>query len=205
MTDKATVLRDLRPLLDLVHESFEVGTGGAKEFFESRHESIEPTLAAALTRYFAGRHLRDRGQVVEEFATRDLANIGLELRYGQYIVRIWKTADGDVPPPGRSRAKQRFLSPHEQFEMEFPDFPDPECINIAVLWRVNGSYQLSDMYVARPKAMTSPYGAVECYWCEPVLHPALVATAPIGATEILIGDLPFELNEADEQTSEHVG
>ncbi len=203
--DFDTVAKDLQPLIDLAVEAFERGTVHARDYFQERNKRVDITLFNDLVRFWARDYLNDKGQFVEVvYQTADIANIGLSLTFDRYSVRIWKAKEGEIPPPGRSRAKHEFLNQFVQAEMEFPGLPRPVELNLALLWRMGPGYQFKGLELACPRATNGRYSPVDIYWSEPVGYSALIYRRPV---ETAVGqpveeDLPFEALNVEEGGSE---
>jgi hypothetical protein len=162
-----------------------------------------------LTRCWVKEALRARGHKVSELALdEDVANVGLHLRVGQYDIRVWKSKEGDLPYPGRSRNKHAFLNHNQVLQAAF-DFGDPWLsANLVILWTArikrdvpDGSYALDRVLLVLPKAAPINYSASgDVYWARTLEHPALLmhpSPSDGGAQEIT--DLPFEF--LDEETA----
>src|SRR5439155_895797 len=115
--DPDQVVQELSGLAPSIYKAFEAGTMGARAYFASRSESIEPYHFASQTRYEARQHLVRAGHRVD-FELGQLANNGLILTYGDYCIRIRKSDDGKVPVPGGSSVLQDF---YQQVAFRFGD------------------------------------------------------------------------------------
>lgn len=190
-------LENLAPLIPILFEGFEAATEKASQFFESQSKPVNSALYPTLVRYYMREHLKDKGQVVDEFDREEIFNNGLCVTYGVRRIRMWKAYDDTIPPPGSSFTKQSFLG--QQLAMSlFGDNPKPIELNLVILWNVNSHYRLSGLYLACPKSALHNGAAAEAYWSRPIPHPAesLVDTHLEPKSESS-KDLPIEVSEVE--------
>ncbi|MDQ4098454.1 MAG: hypothetical protein M3144_11370, partial [Actinomycetota bacterium] len=108
-------LSDLDGLLPLLWEALEAGAADANAYFEEHGEPINRTLYPGIVRYRVLQGLNSAGVEAVEFALANIANNGIEVRYGQYRLRILKAEDGEVPRAGISARKRAFYCQESLF------------------------------------------------------------------------------------------
>jgi hypothetical protein len=160
-------LKALASLLPVVYSALEAATQSTREFFDREDRPIDSYLAPCLVRYYAKQHLDSVGQSVE-YDREELSNNGLCLTYNNYLLRIWKSEDGELPVPGQSRPRQAFF---QQLPIAINN-PE-EQLNLAILWEVSSDYNLQRLLLSCPKAGDTTRASVEAYWTIPIPHPAL--------------------------------
>lgn len=195
-----TVLAELSEFLRIAVEGLDAGTTHARQYYEARNRPVEGPLASMLTRSVAKEYITERCRLtVEEFEQKEVGNLGLRAAVLKYDVWIWKSPDNNIPYPGDSDLKRRFLS-QRQLAFGLPEF-FIRAFNLVLLWNADHKYRLADAYLALPKsAPDRPFGPTDVYWCERVPHPALLV-APVNSAQR--GPLPepvrFERRDTEEQ------
>jgi len=108
-----SALDTLGPVLLIIRRALEKGTAHVQSYSEWQDEPIDRSLAPSLVRHKAKAFLLEKKQEVTEepgFETEPLANNGLCLRANGFQIRILKSENGSIPPPGPSQARNRFYS-----------------------------------------------------------------------------------------------
>ncbi|MCL5883777.1 MAG: hypothetical protein M1377_00215 [Deltaproteobacteria bacterium] len=187
------VLEDLSRLVPVIYDALEASLNYTREYFDEHNQGIDPYLAPALVRYNVKLYLRAAGQTAEDFFDLDtMANNGLLLTNGRYKIRILKSDDGDLPPPGPSKAKQAF---YHQLPLVFSSKTedDDAPLNLVVVWDVTSDYRLRGLSLVCPKSGNTSRSSVEKHWVWPLTPQALLASrAPTISKAIVPEDLPIE-------------
>lgn len=177
--DPDAVLADLRPLTDLLWPALEEANRKALVFFDEASAGEARRWCAGthagLTRYHLIPLLDSAGVAALEesgdpalFERIGLANNGICLLRGRYVIRVRKADDGRLPPPG-SAAQEDFYAqqmslPFNLLGMEEPHDP----ANFVVLWGVGSvDHALNDLVLVCPSATKEPY------WYAKIAHPIM--------------------------------
>ncbi len=187
------VYAELADFLAIVVEGLERGTAHASAYYETRNRKIESALASMLTRSVAKEYLSDKALIaIQEFDRKDIANIGLRMSVGRHDIWIWKSPDNNIPYPGPSLLKRRFLN-QGQSHFDSPVFSIIPDIRLAIIWNVDSRYRLTEVYLALPKgAPTTIFGAPDTYWCRPIPYGAETAQPAQPARPDTEGPVRFE-------------
>jgi len=161
------VLEELSPILPSISEALEKGTEIAKSYFEKKKQSIDPYLAAMLTRWHAKIYLEKEHIEVSEddnYKMEEIANIGLFLKFGNFRIRILKSQNDELPTPGTSKTRQDFYQ--QSLDFSSPDDEDGKNsdLNIIVIWKANKDYDFQGLRLACPKAGNTTRASVEEHW-----------------------------------------
>lgn len=189
-------LDDLAEVLPVVWEALEAGAADAGHYFDQHGERINATLYPCVVRYRAIQVLEASGIEANEIARSNIANNGIEIRYGRYRLRALKAdSDGEVPRAGASRRKRNF---YYQGSL-FPSLADADMTNLVVLWDYN-QQGITDVLLACPLAPESKMTEVKVAWMVTIPHPAeRSSTVPLANEDD--DDLPItfrQQTEADE-------
>ena len=180
--DPDTEFRNLGSLFPTLFGGFEIATETACQFFESQGKTVNSALYPALVRYYMREYLEDRGQAVDDFDREEIFNNGLCITYGTRRIRMWKTIDDSIPPPGQSFTKQSFLS--QQLAMPLLDGgPKLVELNLVILWNVDFHHRLRRLYLVCPKTSLQNGAAVEAYWSRSIPHPAESSVSGVGEVQ----------------------
>jgi hypothetical protein len=187
----------LSPLWPMLYEIFEAATERACRFFEADSAPINRDLFPELVRYFVSRELRDKEFILDGFVKESIIKNGLSIIYRDRRIRMWKTLDDELPPPGRSRVKQGFLGQQLSF------FPASNGIiktvkhNLAVLWNIDTNYRLDHLQLAYPESVEEMWVPAKAHWTTQIPHPVSgsVAGKPVIPEDNL--ELELELIESD--------
>jgi hypothetical protein len=156
------VMGDLKPICDVIREAIQDGTRHAQEYSDWEDHPIDSALAPNLVRHRAKAFLVECGQDVTEepeeeqpaFETEHISNNGLCLDTPKYQVRILKSIKGNIPPPGKSIARNNFYK-RLQNVLNFEEFTDgyaeaQPVLGIIVHWTVDDDYTLTKLSLALP-------------------------------------------------------
>ncbi len=163
-------------------------------FARKKRNPFNPTYYPMHVRYRIQTYLANLGltaaneeDVDGDLGLRPLPNLGLQLNYRGYEIRIRKSdgAEGrEVPPAGRSDKTQGYYRQEgqEQFYLPFEerDLQTVSGGNLLALWIPNAKHRLSNILLALPKQGGTTRASVETHWIVPLPKP-LVAAATKGA------------------------
>jgi len=206
------ILQKHKPLLRLLVEALRKGTRHAQHYSDWQDEDLDRTLAPALVRKGAKRHLLAQGTSVAdeevEYEPEYLPNLGLAIAADGILIRILKSDDGMLPPPGPSKKRQSF------YKQQLPLFPElddntttsaPATVNLVLHWSPDEEYNLNRVYLACPEDGDTTKASVKAYWDEPIWRRTSVFTdSKTQQEEAEIQDLEIYL-EADEKSGEGEG
>jgi hypothetical protein len=180
-------LNQLSSIHPEIYASFEYGIAKAKGYFEGEEIPVESSVFSALVRLHVKEYLQGKG--VEDVAFYDLALCGLCFRYRQYLIRMWKARDDQLPPPGPSETRQSFYN--QQYRLNFNgDSVELEPRHLAFLWNLDSRFNLSALWLVCPKCFDLESATTEAEWSIPVPHPVL--TIRVKAIVSTPPDLPIE-------------
>lgn len=152
-------LADLSAYFPTFYDVFESGFDRAKSHFQEYDAAYDPWLHAHLIRFHAKQLFIQRGMDTEEYQPENLANSGLQLFLEGWFLRMRKSANGDVPPPGRSRAQ------HCYYQQILPeDFGDMH--NLLLLWNATSRGDFKGL------SLVYPLSANVVKWRAEIPHPA---------------------------------
>jgi hypothetical protein len=172
--DTDDALKAVQPIMPAIYGALEAGTQAAREFFESRAADIEPYHAASTARWEAKRYLQDQGHQVASgsYSVAGIANNGLRVTFGKYVLWILKSPDG-LLPIAASGTKRLFYA--QQLSLAFPGAdPSPGTLALVVLWDATPDYRLGDLVLACPEGGAETLASVRAHWYIPVPHPASI-------------------------------
>ena len=142
------VMNDLRSVCDVIREAIQDGTRHVQEYSDWEDRPFDYALAPNLVRHRAKTFLTEHGQSVTEdseeqpeFETEQISNNGLCLDTPKYHVRILKSSNGSIPPPGQSVARNNFYK-RLQSILDFPEWRNGNekaqpVLGVVVHWTVD--------------------------------------------------------------------
>lgn len=206
--NKHKTLDDLGPILPLIYEACEFGTGHAKTYFPDNNVPICPALAPAIARHWIRLKLYEQTGILADFEPNDLPNNGIEFVYAGYTIKVWKSVEGDLPPAGPSKQRQHFLRQLRPapLQMTFGEIlvPVDGKGNLIVLWTVDKEYKLHRVTLVCTYSDLTGQASVAIEWQEDISHPAFNITP--SQPEALPEDIPWESEESeDEDDAKDVG
>jgi hypothetical protein len=164
-------IRDLGSRLPTIVAALRFGARKTKEFFDREHKNrpVDRYLAPNLLRFFAKKFLLAVGQLVVDEEDEDqaldfqhVANNGLFLRCGRYLIRIRKSDDGDVPGPGNSESRQHY---YQQIIPEaFAAGDDPAEVNLLIAWDTIAPFTIYEVILACPRHAKASKSSVMLHW-----------------------------------------
>lgn len=193
------VLRDISPICPLLWDAIEAGTVDAAHFFaRKKHNPPSRTFYPMYTRYRIQTYLANLGLVTvneedvdSDLGMRALPNLGLQLKYHGYEIRIRKSdgAEGkEVPPAGPARKTQGYYRQdgHEEFYLPFEE-RDMQTVsggNLLALWIPNAKLRLSNILLALPKGGGTTRASVQTHWIKPLPKPMVAAATKAGDDDL---------------------
>ena len=175
------VLAEIPELVPVLYKALESGTHAMRSFFEDDKAKPDAFLAPALVRYYAKKFLSSNGVEETELDVEDIANNGLSLMHNSYHLRILKSDNGQLPPPGDSERKQKFYS--QQMTLGVRPSGVATTLNLVVLWDFDAAYNLRQLWLSCPKAGGIGKASVEEHWSVALPHPATAEHSDPGTVE----------------------
>lgn len=184
--DPDAVLRRLAPLTPVLYRAVEAGIAESLDFFSTREQPVDPCLQPNIVRWRAKQILDDAGHLTElehenvvalpyrQFVRMPVANNGLQLSYGDLVLRILKADGGDVPLAGASRARQRFYHQLSLLDEAI------DVLRLLVLWDVDCTGLSGELLLVCPRRGAETRDSLEVHWMVPIPHPAEGLGAPVG-------------------------
>lgn len=159
----SNVLNDLKYLTPELWQAFEAGTEHGRDFFELFEKPVEVYQFSSTVRWSVRHSLADAG-----LQLADLPNNGLNVQFKEYSIRMIKSDNGELPPPGPSQTKQAF------YQQRLPLVIQDAIVrvahhNVLVAWSVDRNYVLTDLTLYYPR-----YGdenTSDCHWSISLPHP----------------------------------
>jgi hypothetical protein len=190
-------LRDLEDFLPVLWEAMDSAVTGAASFF-SGGVPVDASLFPNLVRYYAKGSFANHNLDAEDeetpakFESVGLANNGLCVISGRYALRIRKSDNGQVPPPGPSFTLRQF---YRQQPLPFNRFNMPAQAvdtSLLVLWNVDSLHRLAGLELSCPREGADTQSSVKVYWSVPLLSP-LITQKEVGprAVDDLEGMVPI--------------
>ncbi len=204
MNNCETTLEMLDDLIELVWEAIEIGTQSVQEFFGMKEAAIDSALAPNVFRYSAKTYLNENRWKVPGLIIHDIPSNGLSMEYRGHHLRIWKETGEELPDPGTSRIKYAFLKQiHLAFGELFPELVSEKPDNLALIWNVDGEYNIEGVRLAKPSNNSSPEVAIQAEWNIPLEHPAFKQTLPETQFKYDVYDLPLEQTDDFKEDATH--
>lgn len=169
------VVETHRSVLRRIVTALLAGTKHARWYADTMDEPLDSGIAPALVRKGAKRDLMTDTNIVAkdeedtDYAPEFLANLGLAITAEGIRFRVLRSAKGDVPVPGQSKARQAFYRQEVYLAGIDPTMmiPMPSAITHVVLhWDTDEEYNLSRVYLALPLAGNTTRESVLVLWNE---------------------------------------
>jgi hypothetical protein len=180
-------LAELAWLHPEIYRAFEHGVYEAKNHFETKQLKYDAAAFSTFVRLHGKDYLSKKG--LEAVDVEDVNLTGLSLKLDAYHIKMWKASDDGLPVPGKSEPKQAFYE-----QSLFEDGECPEILNLAVIWNINASKDLSAVWLICPKHGDET--SAEAYWNVRIPDPTLTV-APSNTTPPT-DDLPIVPKDSKE-------
>lgn len=181
----SAVLEEIRVIAPYVYAALERAIAESTAFF-SDGETVDPFLFPNLVRYYAHKYLEDAPKEVDGFLVERLSNNGIFLKFGGYLIRVWKADEGQLPAPGNSDGRLNFF---EQPEL----FPGMRLLKLAIIWDTTSKGTLRNLMLVCPKGDGNPSSEIgQAHWQIEIPHPAVAVTATSNL-EPIVEDLELEI------------
>lgn len=174
---RETILGRLEPLTALVVRALVKATRSSREFFHAGRP-FDPVLFATLVRYFTRLDLEAQRIHVSDdetpaFNAQSLPNIGLQITYDGFVLKILKSVDHLLPVPA-SGPKSEFYHQQTMFVID-EKTGDARCseLNLIYLWDCDKDHTLVEFQLACPKTGSDTRASVSAHWYEPLSIPAV--------------------------------
>jgi len=164
------ILAEVLPIVTAIYSLLEAGNQKARKFTDEECEGkYDPWLSPMIVRNVVCRGLDALSVGEIKFERRDVANDGIELKFGKYTIKVWKaTPDGQLPPTDEKDSQARIAFCNGNL------FSEDVIVyrNLVVIWDVNAKGELRVQLVA-PRAVSSQQELGQQLWAETVPHPAI--------------------------------
>jgi hypothetical protein len=158
-TDPTEVLSSIKGLTDRIHVGLYRLLPITRGYFESLALPVEKTLHAMLTRHRLRHQLSDqqidaRNEETSDeriFDVRGVPNCGLVISGSNYVLRILKWRNGELPPASTKGRYDFYQGNLFAFETNdpFPESPVPP-LNLVAAWETNEEHELRSFSVVCP-------------------------------------------------------
>jgi hypothetical protein len=106
---------------------------------------------------------------------KDWSLSGIEWMIGDSIFRSWKGDDYELPPPGASKGKMKFLN--QQYPLPFESTGTAKLRNFVVIYSIGPSNKIT-LWLVCPKKYNADDRISEAWWWVQIQDPALGITGP---------------------------
>jgi hypothetical protein len=195
-TDDEIMLDKLNPLLSILYKYIEEGIAKAGSFFEGEDESPDPWLFSHIVRWHICRQFDALKDPHLSYERSPQAMSGIDITYEDCDLKVFKASDGELPAAGRSRPRQEFYKGN-LFDDDTLGLPT----HLAVIWDVNGHYQLLDIQLVCPEDGPA-WESGQQKWARTIPHPAEAAptqqnTVNTGAVDLTEIQRPEDVEDLD--------
>ncbi len=183
--------RILSPILPELYAGFENGVFEARDYFDTKHITLDRSALSMLVRL----HVKDRLQKagLQDVTLENPSLCGLHFVYKDVQVRIWKSEDHNLPDPRPSQERQAFY----QYSLNFPD--GKPYRKFIILWNLEATGEVK-LWLVCPKNFDAETRESEVHWCIPIADPTKqIKTTPAG---IAPKDLPITRRDVVKKASQ---
>ncbi len=154
-------------------------------YVESKELSCDGSTFLTFVRAHAKSYLVKKNIGGVQF--KDWSLSGIEWRIGESIFRSWKGDDYELPPPGDSKGRMKFLNQQYPLPLDFSGAT--KLHNFVVLYSIGPSNKIT-LWLVCPKKYNAEDRISEAWWWVQIPHPALgiSGAAPTGNPP----DVPIE-------------
>jgi len=166
-------LRLLSPVTPHLQPALDNALFKAATYNESESLNCDGTTLLTLLRAHAKSHLVRLNLAGVEF--KDWALSGIEFRVNDAIFRCWKGTEHELPRPGESEGRKRFLN--QQYHLPFDGDNLPRIRNFVVLYVFEPGNQLA-LWLVCPKRYIEEEKIPEAWWWAKIEDPTLTMNIP---------------------------
>ncbi len=172
LEQQAQVTPHLQPALD--NALFETTT-----YFESKNLQCDVSTFLTLLR----AHIKDYlvKQKIPGVKFKDWSLSGIEWQIGDVICRSWKGVGHELPPPGLSAGRIKFLNQQYPLPLEFSEAT--KLRNFVVLYDIGPSNKIT-LWLVCPKRYDADDRIAEAWWWIQIPEPAAGMSGTIGPTAV---------------------
>jgi hypothetical protein len=158
-------LQDFNPTIDRLLVAFGRAVTEAREYIELKDEP-DRSYFSHRVRYVAKTELKRGGVQAEDCELEDTANSGICLVLQNYRARVLKSAEGgEIPDPGGSDRRKRFLNQESEQMSLFPDADvtgepnssEREPAHIVFLWEADSKNVFEGLWFICPSGNQEPH------------------------------------------------
>jgi hypothetical protein len=199
------VLGKLRHIVPVIYDVLDKAITQAREFFDNRTAEVDPFLFPSLVRYEAKCLFEDPRYRSIGYQFVVLSQNGLLLIYEYdgciYNIRVRKAdEDGNLPIQNLSGTLKRFYNQPQPYlpglsPEDISELVVPARVNLVVVWDVDYSYILSEVFLACPKSVSG-----DLHFADRIEHAAHAISASAD-----FDDEPEELDEIDIEPLDSTG
>jgi hypothetical protein len=171
-----------------VYRGLDHGCSKSRIFFQATgNETLDRSLQSMLVRYYAKIHLQATFPNVR-FDNLSLCGLSLLLddlknssRNYTVQLKIWKSHENQLPPPGSSHQKVQFYT---QPQLPFPTLGEEggsvEVLRLAILWNQDANGILYPLRLVAPREFDETTGVIEVWWSIQIPDPTSSVGVPEG-------------------------
>ena len=155
----ADAREDLKSIIDRLFPAFQDGINEARDY-ASKKNHFDGSFFSHQVRFLAKLNLKNDGIEAEDCELEDTANSGLCLLSAKYRVRVLKSADGEIPDPGDSDRRKRYLNQQPEQQMELFEYKpvvtagmEREPAHVVFLWEIDSEKFFTGVWVACPNGI----------------------------------------------------
>jgi hypothetical protein len=164
------------PVTPHLQPAFDNALFEATTYVESKSLNCDTCTFLTLVRAHAKSYLLKQNIVGVEF--KDWSLSGIEWTIGEAIFRSWKGEGFELPPPGLSRGRVRFLN--QQYPLPFEFTGTAKLHNFVVLYEI-GPLNKVTLWLVCPKKYDAEDKISEAWWWVQIQDPALGMSGPTPA------------------------
>lgn len=169
----------------------------AKIYVEAEDLKYDGTTFLTFVRAHAKSYLVK--QQVAGIKFKDWALSGIEFEANGAIFRCWKGSERELPPPGDSKGRRKFLN--QQYELGFDTGGLPKIRDFVVLYTLGALNKLT-LWLVCPKEYNEEQGVVEAWWWVEIPDPALNLSGDTKIGQPPSSDLDMEPKQLPKTASE---
>ena len=175
----------LAPVSPYLQPAYDNALFETNAYVESKELSCDTSTFFTFVRAHAKSYLVRKNIPGVEF--KDWSLSGIEWHIGESIFRSWKGHDYELPPPGDSKGRMKFLN--QQYPLPMDYTAAKQLRNFVVIYSI-GALNKVTLWLVCPKKYNAEDRVSEAWWWVQILDPALgIASTASGEKP---PDIPIE-------------
>lgn len=158
----------LSPLAPHLQPALDNALFKSSAYTEAEDLKCDGTTFLTFVRAHAKRYLVKLQLADIKFKDWALSGIEFEIKGANF--RCWKGTEKELPPPGESKGRRKFLNQQSEFDFDFNG--QSKIKNFVVLYTLGVLNKLT-LWLVCPKKFDEQLGVVEAWWWVEIVDPAL--------------------------------